>query len=95
MVVVATGLVTEARSKRVAGVTPRSKSPPFGRLRAGSCRKERDGGAPSVFVSYLKPPNAFRATRRLARVTAMEAAGKARAEIASCRTEKAWEKILS
>ncbi len=88
MVVVATALLMDARSKRVAGLT--SKSSPL-RLRSGqACREERDkDGAPSEFVSYVKLPNGLSATKRSRCVIAMEAAGKARAEIASSRSEKA------
>lgn len=71
MVVVATGFVNEARSKRVAGVARGESS------------------------SYVKCPKALSAIRRLWCVTAMEAAGKTRAEIAFSRIEKAEEKVLS
>src|SRR5258708_29406484 len=97
IVVVATTLVAEARSKRVEGVTGESKSPAFDSselrsesLRAGSSRKGR--GKDGVFASFLlwvKRPKALRETRWLWCVTAMEAAGKARLAIASCRMEKA------
>src|SRR5258708_28779575 len=90
IVVVATTLVAEARSKRVEGVTGESKSPPFDSsslrsesLRAGSSRKGR--GKDGVFASFLlwvKRPKALRETRWLWCVTAMEAAGKA--PVGSC-----------
>jgi len=76
-VVVATTLVRDARSKRAEGFTSRlmSKSPP--------CREERDkDGAPSTSASYVKCPKDFRATKRSWWVTAIDALGKARAEIA-------------
>src|SRR5258708_12238144 len=85
IVVVATTLVAEARSKRVEGVTGESKSPPFDSsslrsesLRAGSSRKGR--GKDGVFASFLlwvKRPKALRETRWLWCVTPMEAAGEA------------------
>ncbi len=98
--VVATAFVTEAMSKSVVGLT--STSPPFDSLRAGSCRKERDkGGAPLGAVcpagptSFVRWPNALSATTRSLWVTETEAAGKARVAIASFKTEKADEKMLS
>jgi hypothetical protein len=85
MVVVATAFVTEARSKRVAGVTSRSKPPPSREVR-------EKGGAP---FGYLKWPKELSAIRRSPCVTAMEAAGNAWVEIASFRIEKAEEKSSS
>jgi hypothetical protein len=70
-VVVATAFVTEARSKRVEGVT--------------------DG----EFASYVKWPKDLRTTSFSPCVTAIAAAGKARAAIASFRIEKAEEKRSS
>src|SRR5208337_2723346 len=108
MVVVATTLVREARSKRVAGVTSESRSPLLATAaRSGApapesksppclCKERRDkDGAPAGFSSYVKWPNDFRATNWLACVTAIEAAGKARWAIASRSTEKAEEKRSS
>src|SRR5580700_12201429 len=112
VVVVATTLVREARSKSVVGVTAevpllakdarapafgvvdlRSKSPPFGKLRAGSSRKEREkDGAPAFGVTR---PRAFRAIRLPWCVTAIEAAGKAFWFMASCRMAKAAAKTSS
>jgi hypothetical protein len=71
MVVVAAGLVREARSKSVVSVARREPA------------------------SYVKWPKDLSATRRSRYVTAMEAAEKAREEIASSRIEKAEEKVWS
>ena len=98
--VVATAFVTEAMSKSVVGLT--STSPPFDSLRAGSCRKGRDKDrarlgavSPAGPTSYVSWPNALSATMRSLWVTETEAAGKARVAIASFKTEKADEKMLS
>lgn len=68
MVVVATALVTEARSKRVSGM----------------------GWGEAAF--RVKRPKARRATSLAWCVTAMEAAGKAHAAMASSRMAKAAAK---
>src|ERR1041385_5359911 len=82
VVVVATGLVREARSKSVA--TSTSKSPLLG--------KDARSGASSA-SSYTNFPKDCRAQSLPTCVTAMEAPGKARWAIASRRMEKAEEKI--
>jgi hypothetical protein len=82
---VAIGFVSEAMSKRVAGVTARSESPPFFRE-----EREKNGGVPMGIV-----PKDFRATVQSLWVTATEAAGKACCLIASRRIVKAWRKTSS
>ena len=83
--VVATGLVREARSKSVDGATAKSKSAP----------KLSLDGAPLRSSRYTKVPNDFSASNLLCRVTASEAAGKERCSIALRRMEKAAEKRAS
>ena len=84
--VVAIGFVSDAKSKMVA-LDRESKFP----LLATSARS----GAPWGRVSYTKLPNDFSASSCPLRVTAIEAAGKARSVMARCRIENAREKTLS
>jgi hypothetical protein len=95
MAVVATGFVSDATSKSVAGertsLLASSKDPLL-------AKEARSGAlsALSIFpglFSYTKVPKDFRALSSLFRVTAIEAAGKARWLMASWRTENALEKI--
>ena len=86
MVVVATGFVREARSKTVAPERE-SKFPLLA--------KDARTGAPAGSVSYTRLPNDFSANSCPFRVTAMEAAGKARSVMACCNMENAREKTLS
>jgi hypothetical protein len=85
MVVVATTLVREARSKSVAGWT--GKAPLLA--------TDGGNGAPGSVLSYVKVPRAFKAIRLARWVMATEAAGKAWWVMAFCRMEKAPAKISS
>lgn len=88
MVVVAMGLVSEARSKRVVGVMGNSKLP--------SCCEERDEDeAPSESSLKIGVPKALSATSFPACVTATVAAGKDRAAMALSSTENADAKTSS